>query len=55
MAAHHGTIRSTEAPAGHCRFEIAFPVPETPEQPAGPADLSHRASRRHGTQASGRR
>ena len=55
MAAHHGTIRSTEAPAGHCRFEIAFPVPEPSDQPAGPADLSHRASRRQGTQASGRR
>ncbi len=51
VAAHHGTIRATDAPAGLCRFEIAFPNPE----PAGPAAVSPRGSRRHGSQASGRR
>lgn len=28
MAAHHGSIRATETPAGECRFEMNFPVAE---------------------------
>lgn len=26
MSAHHGSIRATESPLGHCRFEMAFPA-----------------------------
>ncbi|MDQ0821208.1 MULTISPECIES: cell wall metabolism sensor histidine kinase WalK [unclassified Arthrobacter] len=26
MAAHHGSIRATETPAGECRFEMIFPL-----------------------------
>jgi hypothetical protein len=51
MAAHHGTIRATDAPSGFCRFEIAFP---TPEPAAGTVALSPGGTRRHGSQASGR-
>jgi signal transduction histidine kinase len=51
VAAHHGTIRSTDAPPGHCRFEIALPAPD-PLPPSEPAALSPRASRRHGAQGS---
>ncbi|AXJ11003.1 cell wall metabolism sensor histidine kinase WalK [Arthrobacter sp. PM3] len=51
VAAHHGTIRPTEAPPGHCRFEIALPSPD----PAEPPVLTPRGTRRHGTQGSGRR
>ncbi|SDL23347.1 cell wall metabolism sensor histidine kinase WalK [Arthrobacter sp. ok362] len=51
VAAHHGSIRPTDGPAGHCRFEIAFPRQETVE----PADVTPRESRRHGVQGSGRR
>ena len=29
MAAHHGTIRATETPAGECRFELGFPPAES--------------------------
>lgn len=28
MAAHHGSIRATEGPAGVCRFEMVFPLAE---------------------------
>ena len=52
MAAHHGTIRPTDGPAGHCRFEITFP---SPEAGAAPADVTPRDSRRYGAQGSGRR
>ncbi|MGY2743197.1 sensor histidine kinase [Pseudarthrobacter sp. O4] len=27
MSAHHGSIRATESPLGHCRFELEFPGP----------------------------
>jgi signal transduction histidine kinase len=32
MAAHHGSIRATETPAGECRFEMIFPLAETSAQ-----------------------
>ena len=51
VAAHHGSIRPTDGPAGHCRFEIAFPLPE----PVEPADVTPHEPRRHGVQGSGRR
>jgi signal transduction histidine kinase len=51
VAAHHGSIRPTDGPAGHCRFEITLPLPE----PVEPADVTPRDSRRHGVQGSGRR
>jgi signal transduction histidine kinase len=54
VAAHQGSIRSTDGPAGHCRFEIVFPRSE-PAEPAAPADVTPRESRRQGVQGSGRR
>ena len=51
VAAHQGTIRPTDAPAGLCRFEITFPCQDAVVS----ADLSPRESRRHGAQGSGRR
>jgi signal transduction histidine kinase len=30
MAAHHGSIRTTETPEGECRFEIVLPLPAPP-------------------------
>jgi signal transduction histidine kinase len=39
MAAHHGSIRTSEAPGGGCRFELLFPhaapAAETPAAPKG--------------------
>jgi signal transduction histidine kinase len=35
MAAHHGTVRATEAPDGSCRFELNFPA-------AASGDTAHR-------------
>ncbi|RKR30434.1 sensor histidine kinase [Arthrobacter oryzae] len=52
VAAHHGTIRATDAPEGLCRFEIAFPAPDAAAQTAA---LSPGGARRHGNQTSGRR
>ena len=48
VAAHQGTIRATDAPPGHCRFEITFPCPDA----AGPADPSPEEAQRHGAQGS---
>lgn len=43
MAAHHGWIRTGEAPEGGCRFELGFrPVPAT----AGPAEYGRGDDRR---------
>ena len=39
MAAHHGTVRAAEGPAGECRFEITFPVLEL-EAPEPGAELA---------------
>jgi signal transduction histidine kinase len=33
VAAHHGTIRATESPAGECRFELVFPWADPIELP----------------------
>lgn len=52
VAAHHGTIRATDAPEGLCRFEIAFPASGAATETAA---LSPGGARRHGNQASGRR
>jgi signal transduction histidine kinase len=40
MSAHHGSIRATESPLGHCRFEMVFPGPKE----AGPSTLTSRRS-----------
>jgi len=29
MAAHHGSIRASDGPAGECRFELTFPAPDS--------------------------
>jgi signal transduction histidine kinase len=39
MAAHRGSIRATETPAGECRFEMTFPLAE----PSAPAPVRHGA------------
>jgi signal transduction histidine kinase len=51
MAAHHGSIRAADGPAGECRFELAFPAPGL-ERAAG---LTPREDRRPRPQESGRR
>jgi signal transduction histidine kinase len=51
MAAHHGSIRATEGPAGECRFEMAFPASDV----AAAVPLTPRDGRRSRPQGSGRR
>lgn len=50
MAAHQGSIRATEGPAGECRFEMVFPAPDEAAAPLMPRD-----ARRPRPQGSGRR
>ncbi|MCU1548191.1 MAG: hypothetical protein JWO29_1142 [Arthrobacter sp.] len=51
MAAHHGSIRATDGPAGECSFELAFPTPALD----GAAGFTSRDVRRSRTPGSGRR
>jgi signal transduction histidine kinase len=46
MAAHHGSIRTSEAPGGGCRFELLFPhAAPAAETPAAPKVSGKKISR----------